>query len=236
MSDQKTKTVVILDGGIVAESFDVPLAASTAEIRNVAASTKAAKALAASSHVGLYVEVVDEAPPCRPSRIFASALGSEMKNRDALAALAEEDAAEHRVLVGAFHEEFRANWPDLAEVALVGDYGRPYHMGDWQTGNSVSKKSALDAICVPHGLHVSLCHRISPEELELIVTPRRRDLRATSQHPSVRVQVTRHYPYETTEVFEFHHTTPVGEAMEKFFELLAKRVYRGAEEPIRGRR
>lgn len=153
--------------------------------------------------------------------ILKAALNRENVERQHQEAVKLDRQAEHAAVVAAIHKVFRPEVPELEKLALVGDYGRPVAVADAQpAGYTKSRVSAYGCkYCSSHGLELHLGSKITPEVLRLVVMER------TDTTPlKVELSINRSYPFKSEVIQTFHGHTEPSEMLERFFEVLGKRI------------
>jgi hypothetical protein len=153
--------------------------------------------------------------------ILKAALSRENVERQHKAAVQLDRKAEHSAVVAAIHKAFVPEVPELETLALVGDYRRPVALADAQpavyTRSRVSEYGCK--YCSTHGLELHLGSKISPEVLRLTVWER------TDTSPlKVELNISRSHPFKSEVIQTFHGHTEPSEMLERFFEVLGKRI------------
>lgn len=106
-------------------------------------------------------------------------LDAEFNARQARANEQAAIDAEHKAIVDGIHAEFDKHIVELAQLKLIGDYGRPQRIN-------------LDAAVTSGGITIYLGSQISPEKLVLHV-----EKRGVNGPPLATLQHCREFPYKS---------------------------------------
>lgn len=153
--------------------------------------------------------------------ILKAALNRENVERQHKAAVELDRKGEKAAVVNAIHKAFKPEVPELETLALIGDYRRPIAMADAQppvyTKSRVSEYGCK--YCSGHGLELHLGSKITPEVLRLTVLER------TDTMPlKVELSISRNHPFKSEVIQTFHGYAEPSEMLERFFEVLGKRI------------